>query len=224
MSIESRSAASGRRSFLQRSTALLGAIGITGPMNSVAAVASPGARSSLEPWLAGLHGRHRQFFDVGALRPAALGRVCNYLNAYGEAYGLHETYLVAVFGAHGPGLPFVFTDAVWAKYRLGERTQAKDPLTQLPATRNPFLTVLTGRLCTDSSISALQHRGVRFWGCNKSLRGWAGELADAGLGEVESVTAELTAGLLPGVFLVPAMILATNRAQEEGFTYAWVGG
>ena len=137
---------------------------------------------------------------------------------------LHDRDLSAVFGAHGPGLPFVFNDAIWAKYRLGERTQAKDPATQAPATRNPFRTTIVGRLCTDSGMETLQGRGVRFWGCNKSLRSWSFDLADAGFGDSQTIAADLTAGLLPGVFLVPAMIIATNRAQEEGFSYVWAGG
>jgi hypothetical protein len=30
---------------------------------------------------------------------------------------------------------------------------------------------------------------------------------------------ELSGGRLPGVILVPAMVVAINRAQERGFTY-----
>jgi intracellular sulfur oxidation DsrE/DsrF family protein len=70
-------------------------------------------------------------------------------------------------------------------------------------------------------LTALQQRGVRFLGCGRSFNALAATLAGAG-GDVSALEAELHAGVLPGVMIVPAMVIAVNRAQESGITYCAV--
>jgi intracellular sulfur oxidation DsrE/DsrF family protein len=48
--------------------------------------------------------------------------------------------------------------------------------------------------------------------CKNSLGGFAGQLADA-------IRGDLLGNLLPGVVLVPAMVIAIERAQAAGFAY-----
>jgi intracellular sulfur oxidation DsrE/DsrF family protein len=166
-----------------------------------------------EAWLQGLNGKHKQFFDAASGREGRpLGRVLNFFDAYAEAYGMKDTDLSAVFGAHGGALPLVMNDALWSKYEFGKRYAENDPATRQAAMRNPFATG------SPASIERLQQRGVRFLACMRSIRRLSGELA-AGQGNADTIRAELTANLLPGVTPVPAMIVATNRAQEAGLTY-----
>jgi len=71
----------------------------------------------------------------------------------------------------------------------------------------------------DHTVEALQARGVIFWQCNNALRGLTRGLAAKMHMPPETVRAELIAGLLPGVYLVPAHTMAIGLAQEHGCTY-----
>jgi intracellular sulfur oxidation DsrE/DsrF family protein len=170
-----------------------------------------------EAWLRGLTGKHRQLFDVSVCKDGRpLGRLANFLDAYGEAYGLKDSDLNAVFGLHGSAVPMALDDAMWSKYELGKRNGENDPQTNAPAVRNPWAKG------GPTSVSRLQERGVRFIVCMRSIRRLSGELA-AGGGSAETIRAELLANLLPGVTPVPAMIVAVNRAHEAGLSYAYIG-
>lgn len=200
-----------RRGFVRRAGAAVAAMTML-----------PGSSRALEPapdesWLQGLTGKHRQLFDVAVSKDGRpLGRVANFLDAYGEAYGLRDSDLNAIFGVHGGGMPIVLNDAVWKKYELGRRNAEKDPRTGAHAERNPWA---TGGA---TSVARLQERGVRFIVCMRSIRRLSGELS-VGMGGAESVRTDLLANLLPGVTPVPAMIVAVNRAHESGLSYAYLG-
>jgi intracellular sulfur oxidation DsrE/DsrF family protein len=171
-----------------------------------------------ESWLDNLHGRHKQFFDVSALSDGApLDRVWGYFDVYHDAYGLSDHEIDAVVGAHGSALGFVLTDAVWAAYDLGKIFSVKDPQYGTVATRNLFAEGATG------TVSSLQRRGARFLACQRSIDRLSRQLATASGKDPARVRAELEGGLLPRVTLVPAMIVATNRAQEAGLTYVHLG-
>ncbi|MBI1804746.1 MAG: hypothetical protein HY033_00625 [Ignavibacteriae bacterium] len=90
-------------------------------------------------------------------------------------------------------------------------------------TRNMFHKNLPSKTCGDRSIEALQKRGVRFIGCNRSLRSMAKDLAKNLNGNEDLIRDELLANILPGIIIVPAMIVAANRAQEAGMTYVYLG-
>jgi intracellular sulfur oxidation DsrE/DsrF family protein len=200
-----------RRGFVRSAGAALAALAVL-PAEPAEGQAAPD-----EAWLQGLTGKHKQIFDVGVSRDGRpLGRVMNFLDAYREAYGLPDADLNAIFGVHGGGMPIVLNDAIWAKYELGRRNSEIDPRTRAPAVRNPW--AIDGPF----SVARLQDRGVRFIVCQRSIRRLSGELAGSG-GNAEAVRLELTANLLRGVTPVPAMIVAVNRAQESGLTYACLG-
>ena len=56
----------------------------------------------------------------------------------------------------------------------------------------------------------------------RSIRRLSGDLAGPN-GSADEVRTELLGNLLPGVTAVPAAIVATNRAQEAGLTYVYIG-
>jgi intracellular sulfur oxidation DsrE/DsrF family protein len=200
-----------RRGFLARAAAAVAAV-IAAP--SLAAAAPP---PEGEEWLQGLTGRHKQFFDAASQRDGrALARVANYLDVYRESYGLKDTDVNAVVGAHGAGLALLLNDAMWRKYELGTRFSENDPATKAPAIRNPYAAG------APSSVERLQQRGVRLLACMRSIRRLGGELA-VDPSRADEVRAELVANLLPGVMPVPAMVVAINRAHEAGLAYMFVG-
>jgi intracellular sulfur oxidation DsrE/DsrF family protein len=204
-----------RRGFLQAASAAV--VGLTAWPWSLGAQPKQAGGAPDEAWLQGLNGKHRQIFDVNASKDGRpLGRVANFLDAYIEAYGVKDSDLNAIFGVHGGGLPIVFNDAIWAKYELGKRNGELDPATRAPAVRNIW--AKDGA----TSVARLRERGVRFIVCHRSIRRFSGELAPS-RGDAEAVRTELLANLLPGVMPVPAMIVAVNRAQEAGLSYAYLG-
>jgi len=101
-----------------------------------------------------------------------------------------------------------------------------------PATENVFNTVpsgaatlsLTGApigIPADSSIPALQQRGAVFILCNNAFNLWMGLLGGGGT-KTADLRKEFEANMLPGVFLVPAMVVAINQAQMHGATYMYL--
>ena len=213
-----------RRSFILRSAALIGSLTGLGMHARPREVHDQEKGiDTVETWLKGLDAPHKQFFDAGAIGGGApLGRVCNFLDVYAEAYGLTDKDINVVFGASGASLPFIFNDAMWGKYDLGRRYGAENPQTREPLMRNLFRKDLPGKTCGDHSIEALQRRGVRFIGCNRSLRNMAIEIATNLNGNADLLRDDLLANIVPGVVVVPAMVVAANRAQEAGMTYVYV--
>lgn len=187
------------------------------------AAADSGAEPD-EAWLRGLTGKHRQFFDVAGVRNGVqLERMWNFYDAYREAYGQGDGDVSVLMGFHGPASAYVLNDAMYEKYALGKRMEVRDPLTGQTAVRNPFVRRLAEYPWkADWSIEGLQARGARALWCNRSLRGYASMLAAESHGDAAAVAAELRANVLPGVTIVPAMILAANRAQEVGCAYTYV--
>jgi intracellular sulfur oxidation DsrE/DsrF family protein len=175
-----------------------------------------------EAWLHGLAGKHRQFFDVGTIAGGSpLRRVHNFVATYVSAYELSDKDVNAVFGAHGGGLGFVLGDAAWSKHKLGALYGVRDPVTGEHALRNVFLNVDPGLgLKREAGIRPLHERGVRFLACNNTITSLAEQLAKANGSAAAEVRQDLTAAVLPFVTVVPAMLIAGNRAQEAGLTYA----
>ena len=74
----------------------------------------------------------------------------------------------------------------------------------------------------DASISALQQRGGVFILCNNAFNVWMGILGGGDAIKTADLRKEFEANILPGVYLVPAMVVAINQAQNHGCTYMYV--
>ncbi len=164
----------------------------------------------------------------------------NYLSSYQAGHGVGADQVGAVGTLYGVGggssIVMGFDDFVWRKYALGEYTGLRNSSGQ-PYTTNVFNspTEADGHLLSKamdipalpmfggafvaSSVSALQKRGVVFLMCNNALMAWTFELAARGKGEQPAIHAELLAHLLPGVTVVPAMVVAIDMAQRAGISY-----
>lgn len=210
-----------RRGFLGTLSASLIALGAM-PASLRAADARPAGSTPLavdEAWMDALTGKYKQFFDCKAhLDGAAIGPVRNFLNAYRDAYGVTDAEINAVVGFHGSAAPMAFTDAAWQRFRFGQSSSLLDPATKMPTLKNPALNA--GALPPDALLPALQKRGVTFLLCNNSLGRILRTLAADGYGTEAALRAELTGpSLLPGVIVVPSMVVAANRLQMRGVTY-----
>lgn len=186
--------------------------------------AEPMPRSSAEwdlRWLEDLKGKHRQVFDVGPVQDGLLHVVMNWLNAHNEVYSLRDNQLTAVVGLASRGFSANASDALWAKYGIGEHNKIKDPETGEWATRNVMVHVPADAppMVKGMTVPALVSRGVVFWQCNNALRGIAAGIAGATNQQPAAVYEELKAGLLPHVKLVPAHTMLLGLCQERGCTY-----
>jgi hypothetical protein len=209
-----------RRTFLAALVGSAGAAAI-GPLllRSELAAQAPAGDWDLS-WLDQLKGMHRQLFDVGKKMedvPGPLHVVGNYLDAWRDVYDLEFPKINTVVGIAGSGFPINVNDAIWKKYRIGEKWQ----IVNGPG-KSPDHNVFLEAPATDAkraSVKGLQARGTIFTQCNNALKAIAREFAEASHDSFESVYAELRAGLNPGVRLVPANTMLIGLAQEHGCAY-----
>jgi len=214
-----------RRGFLARVAAGIAAAGALPIVSSEAAAQAPQA-SDHDKWLDAVSGKHRQLFDmpaVGAGLP--LIHILNYFGTYTAAYGAKPGEVNAIGTFYGMTTLFGVNDAMWAKYRVGSAINVNDHKTGAPATRNAWRTdpeIKIGpkaMIMPQAGIEALQKLGTTFLLCNNAITFFAGELAAASNQQAPAVLAELKANMLPGVVLVPAMVIAIQKAQDKGIAY-----
>ena len=186
------------------------------------APAQPRAATPIDiSWFDKFNGKHKQVFDLGSFDlsvDSPLRQPVTYLMAHREVSHLEppDDINVIVAISH-KAFPMNATDALWAKYKLGEHWGIKDPQTGQPSVRNIF-TGATGNPGA-ATVRGLQARGIVFWQCNAALGAISGELAQKTGGKAPDIRADLIAGLLPGVRLVPAHTWAIGYVQERGFAY-----
>jgi len=212
----------GRRAFMDRVMALGAAMGL-------GSLARPGDThaSTVQPpdesWIRRLNGRHKQLFDAPQVDGGrALMHIRNYLNAYRDAYGLRDQEVSALLILYSQTVPLAFTDAAWAEYGLGRMAGISDGAE--PSRRNLFRTPDAGFMIPrDAGIDALMQRGLVVVLCNNSFGKWVRDISAAGHGSADEVRAKMLGWLIPGITLVPAAVLAVNRAQEAGCTYFYSG-
>jgi hypothetical protein len=177
----------------------------------------------------------KQVYDIRPIGDGKfLNNIKNSLNGLQFGFGVPVEQIKIVSAMHGPSNMLSFDDEVWAKYGLGELTQVTDPLTGAPAVKNIYFPRKPGKgtdpddpdsTLQDTSIQALQARGVVFLSCHtateEQVRGFVkkGQMK----GAVEEIVHDLQAHALPRVLVVPAMVAAIALLQSEGrFSYITV--
>ncbi|HUG27610.1 MAG TPA: hypothetical protein VMK53_04870 [Gemmatimonadales bacterium] len=210
-----------RRSFLGGAAAA--ALGLAAAPALGAVVHGTVRTSSRNPdaWLEALTGKHRSIVDMpefnDGLPPV---HILNYLNTYNTAYNVPDGDINVVGTFYGSTTLLAANDAMWAKYRLGELLNEHLP-DGSHWTRNPWRPEVNalGMTLAPASLEALQRRGVLFIVCNNALNFFMGTIAQARGLDRAAVDADIRANLLPGVVVVPAMVIAIERAQAHGLAY-----
>jgi intracellular sulfur oxidation DsrE/DsrF family protein len=173
-------------------------------------------RHAQDDWLDQIPGKHRYIVD--APNPdgfsIAIQFTTTYYNINVNDYGLKDSDLAVVLVARHLSTLLAYSDAIWAKYGkpISDRNGVLDPKTKMP----PAINIQRERL------EPLIKRGLRLAVCNQSSRGYAGAIAMAMGLKQDDVFEEMKANLLPNARLVPAGIVAVNRAQERGYSLASV--
>lgn len=203
-----------RRQFLAQVTAAAASALTLSPFSGFAqSIASDKVPGDADAWMKPMKGKHKQIFHAvrAEIQPMLMAK--NFLDSYEESYGAKPGHVNVAIGFHGGALAFGFNDALWNKYAMGKASDVTDPSTKEPALRNIFATG------GDLAIDTLQKRGVVFLMCNTALRLRTKSMAASLNVPYDTLYTELSAGRLPGVILVPSLVVALNRAQENGFTY-----
>jgi intracellular sulfur oxidation DsrE/DsrF family protein len=133
-----------------------------------------------------------------------------------------EAFLATVSLADGEAIPIVLADALWTRFKIGEQYELTDAATRRAATENLFISAHApsgGLVSPEQTVDSLQKRGVRFLVCMNTVAGATKKLAAAGLGTADEIRPAILAGLLPGVVVVPAMVVTLTQLQERGVKY-----
>jgi hypothetical protein len=173
-------------------------------------------------WLNDLKGKHKQLFDFGhadVSEESHLVVVRNWLNAHKEVFGLESPDVNTIVGIAGHAYPLNASDSVWENYPIGEQWKIKDPRTNTWAKRNIYNDPDPKNAKGSVDITTLVSRGTVFWQCNNAFGGVVSQLAQVTGKPAATVRADLLAGMMPGVHLVPAHTMFVGLAQEHGFTY-----
>lgn len=234
-----------RRSFLGSAAALAAVAGSAAPLPLMAqrsgsgAGPGSGAHTATDPNLAAFDkvvrnpAHIKQVFDVTAIGEGRfLNNIKNSLNGLHFGFGLPADQIKIVSALHGPTNMMNYNDYVWEKYKIGEWLKVTDPDSGQPAARNIFFPskagdppkyasedpTVAGSRYQDTSIQALQARGVEFLSCRTASTEQAKVLAKRP-GQTMSaaeILADLLAHTLPGVIVVPAMVGAIALLQTNG--------
>lgn len=226
-----------RRHFLGQIAGAAAAVGVS------AALARPAAAESTAPdaWIGEVTGKNKCLFDFPQHKNAMpLLHIFNYINTYATAYKVDAREVGTVGTLYSAGnqasIMMAFNDSIWSKYELGAYSGLKDAAGR-PYTRNVFhrptpadlhlllkaidappIPALAGAMPA-IGIESLQKMGTKFILCANALGIWCLELEARGRGKAADIEQELRANLLPGVTVVPAMVIAIERAQAAGIRY-----
>ena len=204
-------------------------------------LAAGAQESGPDDWISEVKGTHRCLFDFPQHKNGfPLLHILNYLNTYATAYKTRAGEVGAVGTFYSVGsqasISLAFNDAVWAKYELGAYTGLKDAAGKVyrrnvfnqPTAKDlhllmqavdlPMIPALADAMPA-TGIESLQKMGTKFVLCANALGIWCLELEARGKGKAQDIDKELRANLLPGVTIVPAMVIAIEKAQEAGIKY-----
>jgi len=170
------------------------------------------ARHKDDDWMDEVPGKHRLVIDTTNLEGIQDGLLfaSNFILANRTGYGLQEQDVAIIVVARHFSTGFGFNNDMWSKYGVtltppspGAEGQGKPP-----AKANPH----------SESLATLAKQGVRFAVCAMATHRLAGMIARVNGGNADAIYSELTANLVTNARMVPAGIIAVNRAQERGYS------
>jgi hypothetical protein len=178
-------------------------------------------RHELDDWYDKIPGQHRFVFDTTL--PEGLMTGLQFANNFFEAnksgYGLQDNDLAVIVIVRHKSTAFGYNDAIWAKYSAQLSKQANDFLD--PKTKEAPIVNVYGT--AGGRLDNLIKKGAHVAICQMATRAIAGTLARATQGNQDAIFKELSENLVTNGHLVPAGIVAVNRAQERGYAFAYAG-
>ncbi|MDE1905248.1 MAG: transcriptional initiation protein Tat [Rhodospirillales bacterium] len=173
-------------------------------------------------------GSPKQVWDNTLIESPWLNLMRNTLNA--QIYSWKNPNFLAVSATHGTAHLALYDQLVWDKYDLASFTKGKfvsNTLIDTPpaATINAadFNDPAGAFSPAANSITVLQRRGVVFIGCHNAIWEFSAALLKKGKNpdklSHETLAAELTNHLIPGVVLSPGVVGTIPQLQLAGFHY-----
>jgi len=221
-----------RRSFLTRISAGMTAFAASFVGGAAVAQAQTPAdhfqpvRHEKDDWLDQLPGKHRIVFDTTT--PDSLGDglafANNFLRTSRSDYNLQNNDMAVLIIARHRSTSLGYNDKMWEKYGkyLSARAEFVDPKSKEAPKSNIFNSTEYDRLLSNrgNTLDNLLKQGAVFGVCAVATRGVAGVIAEATGQKTDDVVAEIAANLISSTQarLVPAGIIAVNRAQERGYS------
>lgn len=204
-----------RRSFLTGLKTGIAGLAIGGAVKAQAKSAAARwepARHDKDNWLEMPGTKHRLVFDTTTPEgfSEALLFAGNYIHVNNTDYGLQNSDLSVVIVVRHRSTPFGYSNAMWEKYGepMAKRAQFADPKTSRAPNANVY----------DAQIADLAKQGLRIAVCSVATRFLAGMIAEAVGGNGDAVNNELIGNRVASSLMVPAGIVAVNRAQERGYS------
>jgi len=221
-----------RRSFLGRLNAgaaslaamAFGGVAMAQQKSTAAAARWEPARHEKDDWFDQLPGKHRLVFDTTSFDGLANAILFanNFIRVNRADYGLQSSDLAVVIVVRHRSTPFGYSDAMWAKYSMpiATRSKVEDPKSKQAPKINIFNSGDYAELLPnrDTTLDSLFKQGLQLAVCGTSTRGYAGAIAQAVGGDANAIFSELTSNLVSNARMVPAGIVAVNRAQERGYS------
>ncbi len=219
-----------RRSFFSRfnaGAASLAALAMGGVAMAQQKSAAPArwepTRHDKDDWLDQPASKHRLLFDAITSDSLAEGLAFagNFIRVNKTDYGLENNDLAVVIIVRHRATPFGYNDAMWEKYgtALARFTPIEDPKTKAVPKVNVYNSAdYPGLPNRGTTFASLAKQGVQVGVCSVATRALSGMIAGAVSGNADMINSELIANLVPNARMVPAGIVAVNRAQERGYT------
>ncbi len=212
-----------RRGFLGRLAA--GAVALAAGGLVTKTEAQPRSRTDSlwdDSWLKRIKGDRRQVFDAMEINsgfPLVMAYIWMQSNHDADKIEMKDLSAVVVL-RHG-AIAMAMNTTIWAKYKLGETYKIMDPLTTQPATRNVFGTAMGFPIpiAPNAAIDKMVAAGVIFCACSVALSVTSAAMAEKGGVTKEVALQEWTAGLMPGITVVPSGVFAVGRAQDKECRY-----
>jgi intracellular sulfur oxidation DsrE/DsrF family protein len=220
-----------RRSFLTRLSAgatafatIVAGGAVESPAQSRPVARWQPERHEKDDWLDQLPGKHRMVFDT--TKPDGFGEAIafasNFIRVNQTDYAVPSNELAVIMVARSRSTPFAYNDGIWSKYGapLAARANFTDPKTKQAPKVNVYMSSDYGAELPNrgTTLDSLLKQGVQLAVCQVATRNFAGAIADAVGGKTDTIYEELVANIVTNARMVPAGIVAVNRAQERGYS------
>ncbi len=205
----------------------------------------PGGRDLVEPSSAfdarafetqlGRPAEIRQLWQNLSFTPGVFNNIKNSLNGLQFGFGYAPKSIAIAAANHGPSSAYTYSDSIWTKYGIGDFYDFKNKKGERIAT-NIFLTRKSAQAASgdpndergpyqDTSIEALQARGVIFLTCHTAVEEQSRALVAAGRAPAgmtgSDVAADILTHLIPGAIVVPSMV-GTIAVLQHRFAYTYI--
>ena len=185
--------------------------------------------------LLGRPGDIHQVWESVAFKPSVFNNIKNALNGLQFGFGYPADRVTLAVANHGPSSAYAYTDEIWTKYRIGDYFKMTDKDGATIASNVFYPAKSTASTSSDpndpasplqdTSIAALQQRGVIFLTCHTAVEEQARGLVAAGHApsamNASDVAADILTHLIPGAVVVPSMV-ATIAVLQHRFAYSYI--